>query len=564
MTEAGSLSPVSARSALHLASLLDLSTRAAEFDSAEPILNAAVLSVMGRLKVLRACVLRPGQTHFEPILSKGLKAVSVPLFELQGPAFVHDVPGAEPLGRLGVHWLIPLHHQGSITALICLGKTMDGIEDHPDVRTYIDLMRSILAIAVHNAETVLSLRQTTLEVERGALLVRSLYEFSREFTGVLDKKSILRLLSLRLMGQLMTSSFALLLQPGVSDEVVIFNRKEAERLGELLPHALALSEPTRTIDLPVSDPLRSQFERLNIGMATPMVLHGTSVGVLVVCQKLNAQEFTEAELHFLEAVANIVITAIENERLEGERAEMQRLENELDIAAKIQVGLLPLLLPPTPGLDVSADSQSSRQIGGDYYDVIQLDEQKTLLAIADVSGKGVPAALLMANVQAALNVLARLRLPLTQIVDHINRLVVENTEPEVFVTMFLAVIDDATKTIEYVNAGHNPPLLLRGNDVVLLELGGVLTGVLLDPPPYQMGVGGVAPGDVLVLYTDGVTETFDAVGNEYGVASLVECIRSRRSESSSTILQAIKAELQAFSGNVSLSDDTSLVVVRVT
>ncbi|MCX6139798.1 MAG: PP2C family protein-serine/threonine phosphatase [Candidatus Kapabacteria bacterium] len=278
----------------------------------------------------------------------------------------------------------------------------------------------------------------------------------------------------------------------------------------------------------------------------------------------NAQEFTHAELEFLEAIANIVITAIENERLEGERAEMQRLENELDIAAKIQTGLLPLLMPPTPGLDVAADSQSSRQIGGDYYDIIQLDEQKTLLAIADVSGKGVPAALLMANVQAALTVLARLRLPLTHIVDHINRLVVENTEPEVFVTMFLAVIDTATNTIEYVNAGHNPPVLLRGNDVHLLEMGGVLTGVLMDPPPYRMGVGGVGSGDILVLYTDGVTETFNGSGHEYGVASLVECLRGHRMEPSSDILQSIKAELRAFSGNANLADDTSLVVVRVT
>ncbi|MCX6139797.1 MAG: hypothetical protein NTX15_03045 [Candidatus Kapabacteria bacterium] len=273
MTEAGSLSPVSARSALHLASLLDLSTRAAEYDSAEPILNAALLSVMGRLKILRACVFRPVHNQFEPVLSKGLKAISVPTFELSGPAFAHETPGAEPLAKLGVHWLIPLHHQGRVTALICLGKTMDGVEDHPDVRTYIDLMRSILAIAMHNAETVLSLRQTTLEVERGAQLVRSLYEFSREFTGVMDKKSIIRLLSLRLMGQLMTSSFALLLQPDFGDESVIVNRKEAERLGELLPDVLALTEPVRTIDLLETDPLRLSFERFNVGMAQCARIH---------------------------------------------------------------------------------------------------------------------------------------------------------------------------------------------------------------------------------------------------------------------------------------------------
>ncbi len=563
MTEAGSFSQVSARSALHLASLLDLSTRAAEYDSAEPILNAALLSVMGRLKVLRACVLRPSNGRFESVLSKGLPTVSLPVFDLAEPAFVDEVEASEPLARLGLHWLIPLHHHGKIIAIICLGKTIDGLELDPDVRTYIDLMRSILSIAVHNAETVLSLHQTTIEVERGALLVRSLYEFSRDFTGVMDNQTILRLLTLRLMGQLMTSSFAILLKPEFGRQSVYFNRKEAAHLADLYPSALTLETPVRTIDLDENDPRKGLFERLNVGMASPMVLYGDVVGCLVICRKLNAQEFTEGELHFLEAVSNIVVTAFENERLEGERAAMQRLENEIEIAAQIQAGLLPLQLPPTPGLDVAAHTRSSRQIGGDYYDVIQLDEFRTLIAIADVSGKGVPAALLMANVQAALNVLARLSLPLTQIVERINRLVTENTEPEVFVTMFLSIIDTGSQSIEYVNAGHNPPVLLRGENISLLEDGGIITGVLLDPPPYLLGTSKLSTGDVLVLYTDGVTETFDPHGNEYGLGALENCIRTHRNESVSQILTSIQVELRAFSDNDNLTDDTSLVVVKV-
>lgn len=563
MTEAGTFSPVSARSALHLASLLDLSTRAAEYDSAEPILNAALLSVMGRLKVLRACVLRPHNGQYESVITKGVPAISLPLFELTEPTFAEEVESAEPLTAAGIHWLIPLNHQGDVTAVLCLGKTLDSVEGDPDVRTYVDLMRSILSIAVHNVETMLSLRHSTIEVERGALLVRSLYEFARDFTGTKDSKAILRLLSLRLMGQLMTTNFAIILDDNFGMEQVIINRKESMPLQDLHPDVLSLKQPQLTSAMSDDDPLKGLFERLDVGMAVPMVLRGNPVGVLAVCRKLNAKEYTHEELQFLEAAATIVITALDNERLDKDRAERQRLENELDIAADIQAGLLPLQLPPTPGLDVAADTRSSRQIGGDYYDVIRLDEQQTLLAIADVAGKGVPAALLMANVQAALNVLARLRLPLTQIVEHVNRLVYENTPPEVFVTLFLAVIDTATGTLEYVNAGHNPPILLRGDDVVLLQDGGVLTGVILDPPPYRLGVGGVRSGDVLVLYTDGVTETFNKVGLEYGIESLVECIRTNRESTPSSILQAIQFAIHAFSDGAHLTDDTSLVVVKV-
>ena len=148
---------------------------------------------------------------------------------------------------------------------------------------------------------------------------------------------------------------------------------------------------------------------------------------------------------------------------QGDRFELakQRLENELSIAAEIQRGLLPDQLPVLEGLQVSAASETSRVIGGDYFDVIRLDEHRTLFAIADVAGKGIPAALLMANVQAALNVLAWSDLPLTSLAEQINTLVCQNTEPEGFITMFLAVINAQTRGIEYVNAGHNPPILIH-------------------------------------------------------------------------------------------------------
>jgi len=564
MTDAGNHSAVSAQSAFHLASLLDLSKRATEYESAEPILNAALLSVMGRFRVHRACILRPNLGRFEAVVTKGVPAIPIPLFDISEPTLAHKIPEMHGLLPLGIYWVIPIDHLGQITALICLGRTYEEVEDNPDVRTYIELMRSILSLLVHNVEAMISLRQSTMEVERSSLLVRSLYEFTRDFTGTMDQRKIIRLLTLRLMGQLMTSSFAILLTEDLGLGPAVVNRPDAEHLTALYPEILKLDRPIRTTDLEDDDPLSEPLRVHNVGMASPMTLHGAVVGILVVCNKLNAQEFTYAELQFLEAVANIVVTAFDNVRLEGERQKMQRLENELEIAATIQSGLLPLQLPETPGLDIGAQTKQSRQIGGDYYDVIQLDETKTLLAIADVSGKGVPAALVMANVQAALNILARLRLPLTQIVDHINKLVYDNTETETFVTMFLAVIDTASSTIEYVNAGHNPPVLITGSDVVLLEAGGVLTGVILDPPPYRCGVGGVKHGDVLVLYTDGVTETFDSNGNEYGIAALVDCVRKNATASADRILQLIQEELSEFSGSQDvLSDDTSIVVVRI-
>lgn len=551
-----------ARSALNLTSVLDVATRASEYESAEPILNAALLSVMGRLKVLKACVLRPAEAMLEPVIVKGLVCRAVPVFECDEPMRADECPGAGQLAADGVMWIVPMHHQGDVTALMCLGLSLDEIGDDESL-LYLDVMRAIVAVAVHNAEAMVALRHTRTAVERQALLLRSLFEVSRDFTGVVTEDTILRLTSLRLMGQLMTSCFALILDPTFGMETVIVNRSDAQYLSELYPAALNLKSASRTSDLDENDPLRETFLQHNVGMAAPMVLHGNHVGALVVCGKLTGQEYTTDECSFLESVASIVITALENQRLDRDRRERERLENELDIAADIQSGLLPLELPATPGLDIAASMVTSRRIGGDYYDVLPLDVARVMIAIADVAGKGVPAALLMANVQAALNVMAPLDLPLPLLMERMNHLVCGNTEPDVFVTMFVAVINMEEHRIDYVNAGHNPPLLVRDGHCESLRTGGVLIGVVPDAPPYKQGTHDLRAGDALVLYTDGVTEATDSARSEFGADRLEAWLANNAFKSAASIVDALRTELTSYRASETPDDDTSLLVVKV-
>lgn len=562
MSTPQSVSSTTARSALNLTSVLDVATRASEYDSAEPILNAALLSVMGRLKVLKACVLRRIDGTFQTVITKGLAPTPIEPFQCDEPMRADSCRGAERLVAQGVLWLVPLQHQGEPSALICLGKSLDDIGDAESL-LYLDVMRAIVAVAVHNAESMVALRQSRIAVERQALLLRSLFEVSRDFNGIVDDQAILRLTSLRLMGQLMTSSFALILDPSFGMETVIVNRADAQHLSQLYPQALSLRTAVRTTDLSEADPLRELFVEHNVGMAAPMVLHGKHLGALVVCRKLTGVEFTHDERSFLESVASIVITALENERLDRDRRERERLENELDIAATIQSGLLPMELPSTPGLDIAASMITSRRIGGDYYDVIPLDAQRVLIAIADVAGKGVPAALLMANVQAALNVMAPLDLPLPLLMERMNHLVCSNTEPDVFVTMFVGVINTAEQQLSFVNAGHNPPVLLRDGQCELLRTGGVLIGVLPDAPPYQQGVHDLQPNDTLLLYTDGVTEAVDTQHKEFGADRLCAWLMNHATSTASVIVNALQTELTTYRASDTPDDDTSLLVIKV-
>ena len=550
-------------SRLHLASLLDLSSRITEADPVD-ILNVAVLSLMGRLRVFRSCVLVPqgSQLVAEPRLCKGVQPMSVPGFPLEEiEQLDSEVKGHALLQEAGLERVVPLTASSGLIAVLALGPSLGEDPDPQGTTAYLELARTIIGTAVHNAEMVGSLVQTTKELETQTLMVTSLFETARDFTGAKTRDELLRIMSYRLMGQLMVSTFGVFLTEPLDGAEVVVNRQEANHLADLYDDVISVDAALRVDDLDATDPVRQRLEAGDLAMLAPMTVHGVKKGVLVTQGKLNGQPFTNEELSFLEAIGNTAMTAIENERLIQEELIKQRLESELSIAAEIQQKLLPENLPTLQGLDLAASSQTSRVIGGDYYDVIRLDDERTLIAIADVAGKGIPAALLMANVQAALNVLAKSDLPLTQLVDQVNTLVCDNTEPEVFITMFLAVVNTRTRGIEYVNAGHNPPILLQGNDVTLLSEGGVLTGVVPDPPPYSLGIGTMGNGDLLVLYTDGVTEARRGM-EEFGLGALVDTLRAVQDQGAQAVLDAVQYALDEFSDTDGLDDDTSLVVIK--
>lgn len=549
-------------STLHLASLLDLSARVLESDPID-ILNVAVLSIMGRLKIVRACVLFPNNGRFEANarLCKGMTPFTAEAFPCREIVDASETPLATDLQERGIDRVVPLVANGQLIALLCLGAPVIEIADPETMQTYLELARTIVGTAVHNAQMVSSLVEAKKELEARNLMVTTLFESARDFNGAKNLTELLRLLSYRLMGQLMVSSFAIYVkQVGDEEPLVYANRHDAMDLADVFEFVMAIDTPVIVDDLPENHPSREALEQYGIAMVTPMSIHGVQKGALATRSKLNARPFSLEELYFLEAIGSTAMTAIENERLLQEEAEKER---ELQIAAEIQRKLLPERMPKLDRIDVSALTQSSQHVGGDYFDVIQLDEYRLLFAIADVAGKGIPAALLMANVQAALNVLAKSELPLTELVTRINALVHMNTEPEVFVTMFIGLIDTRTMGVEYVNAGHNPPILLHGDDVEMLTTGGVLTGVIAEPPPYQAGIGTLYPGDVLVLYTDGVTEArFEK--EEFGVASLVQVIRDNRHLESSDLVDAIENAVLTFTKKRQdqVDDDTSILVIK--
>ena len=244
--------------------------------------------------------------------------------------------------------------------------------------------------------------------------------------------------------------------------------------------------------------------------------------------------------------------------------ERQRIEDELGLARRIQARLLPPGPPAVEGLELAGTSESAREVGGDYYDYLPLGDGRVALVIADVSGKGVGAALLMSGFRASLLSQDLAGAGLTEVVGHLNRFLHRSVEPGKFVTAFLGVLDGRDGRLVYCNAGHNAPLLVGADGgVTPLEAGGLILGIL-EHSPYETGEAVLEPGGRLVLYTDGVTEAANEADEQWGEERLIELLRSVPRDPCAVVVSRVVEEVRRFEAARGASDDVTLIVARRT
>jgi sigma-B regulation protein RsbU (phosphoserine phosphatase) len=240
----------------------------------------------------------------------------------------------------------------------------------------------------------------------------------------------------------------------------------------------------------------------------------------------------------------------------------QEQEREIAEAKAIQEKLLPREIPQMPGYEIASAWQSARLVGGDYFDILPLDENALGICIADVAGKGMPAALLMSNLQAAVRGLASLSVAPDLLCRRLNSLIYRNTASDRFITFFYAQLDGPSRRLAYVNAGHNPPFVVRcdGSHDRLRD-GGAVLGVF-SSPDYELGSAQLSPGDRVVLFTDGVTEAANLAGEEFGEARLLRLLQDHRALSADELQAKILAAAGEFSGG-HRQDDATLLVLAV-
>lgn len=271
-------------------------------------------------------------------------------------------------------------------------------------------------------------------------------------------------------------------------------------------------------------------------------------------------------VRFIQALSNIIIVAIENKKLANKQLAQEAFRKELEIASDVQQFLFPETLPNTDILKVEASYLPHDIVGGDYYDYIPINKNQFLICIADVSGKGIAAALMMSNFQASLRTLLRQTPNLTDIIEALNFQVLENTKGEKFITCFAAIYDVRLKTMVYVNAGHNPPILLdKRSGIRLLEEGSTVLGAMHPLPFLNEGFITGLDDFLLFCYTDGLIETVNEQGKEYGVEALMEYFKkdSTYTKDLKTIHQDIIVSLDSFKGNKAYHDDITILSCKV-
>lgn len=526
------------------------------------ILNNLLLSCLGKFLSSKGFIALNQNGILKVVTKKGFsdeQLCSFPqindLNELQGEDF------KSYLRSLNISAWSEICSSSRCLGIIALGEKLNKSSYSSDDIEFLHTITNIAAPAIQNSLMIDELKRTNRILDSKITRLNSLFELSKEFGLFSDTAKVARLLVYSVIGQFLVQKFAVVLFDCNKIKILESKFRQDDLLSAL--------ENVNAINI-VSSVNKSKIEsdykelqKLGIELIVPMQLKGETQGIILLGKRINNTDYTDDDIEYIYSVGSLAIISIENQRLFKEALEKQKMEEDLEIARNIQHNLLPHKIPQFKNFDIAASTVFSKQLGGDYYDVITLDSRNFCIAIADVSGKGVSAALLMANLQAFLKTICKQGMKIDEATGLINDLITENTTEGKFITFFWAIVNDENKQLTYVNAGHNPPLLIRNGKVIKLNKGGIILGVMKTITPYKSESLQLQANDLLILFTDGVSEAMNLNGEEFSDERLEELSLSLVEKPVKEISNAILHEITKFAYGTVQSDDITLMVIKV-
>ncbi len=543
---------------INLKSILDLSAKLNKSVDINLILNSTLLSIMGKLGISRAAIFSLSSNMFNVIIKKGkCELTEIPYFNLETfKEISSDNDSEKLLLTCNYKYIIPIYVADNLEYVIVLSASLLYPEIKEEEIEYLNLLTNISSIALQNAKNYQHLDIQKNKAERKNILLENLFQNARFFFSYFQKDEIINILSYNLMGQLLINKFAVILYNENNTLYHAKNKLYKPISNDALNYLIKLNKSNYTNQIE-NIKIKSELEANEIELINPLIFKSEVKGLILISKSMSKKDFLEEDLLFVEYLGNTAIAALENERLFKEELKKKQLESELGLALDIQKGLFPKSNIILDKYDILGKSIPSKQVGGDYYDHIQMTEDSYFLLIADVSGKGMPAAMIMANLQAAIKVLVKLQLPLIDIISTLNYIVFSNTESDKFITFFGGILNIKENTFEYINAGHNPPYLLRNGEIIELDKGGVFLGLLENTFPYEWEKLQLQKNDTILLYTDGITEAQNYEYKEFDTDRLKELLINNQDKHK--LLDEIVNAVKLFSYGSVQHDDITLL-----
>ena len=518
----------------------------------QDLLSHLARTVMGRLLVTRIAVAIEEQGEMRVALARGVPALAKGSVLRQSEAAERKLelwypigPAERPLGILAM-------------AKPALGPIAE--EQHQLLLALLEVAETAVLNARAHEETVRINRVLDQNVQE----LNAVLDLARGLASKLDAEEIAHLLALTLAGRYTIRKHALAAWHAGRAPVL---RQRGIHLPDLAVLQAALSlltEPAyRCENLPRGIPETLATEP---GSAVfPIRTSDDAIGIVVCGPRLAGAPYAPSDLAFGAGLIAQAAVAFENAWRLEEIVAQKQIEQELSIAAGIQESLFPATLPALDATDLAARNRQARQVGGDYYDVLPIESHESgrhLLCVADISGKGLPAALLMANIQATLRATIGAQDSLSALATRVNILLHASTPPNKFATAFLLTYHPPTGGCTYVNGGHNDGIVLRGDGAVtLLETTGMPLG-LFARAAYEEGQTHLAPGDLLMLYSDGVTEAEDIHEEQFGMDRVIDVLRAYREQPATAIVEQMLLRIDEFAGAAPQHDDITLMVLK--
>jgi len=565
------------RRLLELSSLFEISQHLNASLDLKQILNNLLFIPMGRLLIPKGAIFLREEDTFRIRMVKGFTAKlpekgfpAGPLPEepviFQPEQSPEKLPEILKFGRENRFKIfLPIKSASEIVGGVLFGAKLNGTAFSEEEINFLTSLANISASAIENALHLKQIQDINRQLDQKIQQLSTLFEITQGLSATLKVETIIKYLTNALMGQMLVSRYSVAMWR--QDKLEVAETRGVQQNLEPLIREIEAVLPQQIINCEqadVSKTINKLLRQSGMELLIPLRHQNRNFGYLLLGARLSREPFDESDIEFLSTLASQAVISLENARLFLQAIEKQKLEDELNVARTIQNKLLPRSLPKIPGYDFYGLNHSSKQVGGDYYDFIPLRNNRLALAIGDVSGKGVPASLLMANLQAGLRTILQEDMPLPKIVQNLNLLIYQNTDPDKYITFFIGILDTAKNTLEFVNAGHNPPYLFSPTKgITSLRAGGIILGMLPEFT-YETGLIRLEKGDVLLCYTDGVNEAINLNEEEFGEERIEALLKTEASRSCKQIAERIINAITTFSNSAEQYDDITVLLAKRT